>query len=138
MREDITPYIFDFGKIITDDKGTLSVAENKKLPFEIKRTFWAYDLPDLVTRGYHAHKETYQILIALKGKIRVNLEDVIGNSFEFELNNPQEGLIIPPSFWHTMVYDDDAIQLVLASHEYAETDYLRNYNDFIEYWKNIK
>jgi len=128
------PIIIDFGKIVTDDKGALSVAENKNLPFEVKRVFWAYDLPNLVTRGYHAHRVTTQILIALKGIVIVNLEDAHGNAFEFVLNEASKGLIIPPNYWHTMYYKNDVIQLVLASHKYDETDYLRDHEEFINYW----
>ncbi len=135
MNTNPTPYIIDFGKIVTDDKGALSVAENKNLPFNIKRIFWAYDLPNLVTRGYHAHRETTQILIALKGIIVVSLEDAYGNTFEFKLNQANKGLVIPPNYWHTMYYESDAVQLVMASHEYSETDYLRDYKDFVKYWK---
>jgi len=133
--KEIIPTIIDFGMIRTEDKGALSILENKNIPFDVERVFWGYDLPNLTTRGFHAHRKTIQILIALKGVIVVNLEDAFGNVFEFKLDNPKEGLLIPPSFWHTMFYDENAIQLVLASHEYAETDYLREHKDFINYWK---
>lgn len=130
------PVIIDIDTIVSDEKGKLSAAENGKIPFQIKRVFWTHDLPEDTSRGYHAHRETFQILIALSGTIHVELEDAEGHMFKFKLDSADKGLLIPPQYWHVMYYKKNVIQLVLASHEYNEADYLRRYNDFKEYWKN--
>lgn len=126
------PYIIDFKKNGTPEIGLLiAVEETKDIPFVIKRIFWTYDIPDDIIRGNHAHYVTEQILICIKGRIVVK---TIGKNLEeltFELNNPSEGLYLPPDAWHTMTYYENAIQLVLASEIYNENDYIRDFNKFI-------
>ena len=126
------PYIIDFKKNGTSEIGILiAVEETKEIPFVIKRIFWTYDIPDNIIRGNHAHYVTEQILICIKGRIVVK---TVGKNLEeltFELNNPREGLYLPPDAWHTMTYYENAIQLVLASEIYNENDYIRDFNKFI-------
>jgi dTDP-4-dehydrorhamnose 3,5-epimerase-like enzyme len=106
------------------------------LPFDIKRTFVTYYTPDLIVRGRHAHYATEQFLVAVYGKIVVNTENAQGELDSFLLDTPYKGLYIPPNVWHTMQYQKDAVQLVFASTEYDEKDYIRNYESFKEYWSN--
>jgi dTDP-4-dehydrorhamnose 3,5-epimerase-like enzyme len=106
------------------------------LPFDIKRTFVTYYTPDLIVRGRHAHYATEQFLVAVNGKIVVNTENAQGELDSFLLDTPYKGLYIPPNVWHTMQYQKDAVQLVFASTEYDEKDYIRNYESFKEYWSN--
>jgi len=125
-----SPFIIEFPSNGSLEIGYLSIAENSKLPFEPKRTFWAFHTPDSVVRGRHAHYKTEMILIAVSGIITVNTEDLSGNINTFKLESPRHGLYIPKMNWHTMIYSHNAVQLVLASTEYDESDYIRDYNEF--------
>jgi hypothetical protein len=109
--------------------GYLAICE-KHVPFEIKRVFWAYYTPDSVVRGRHAHYETEMVLIAAAGRIVVTTE-MPGQSPEvFILDKPNEGIFLPKMCWHTMQYSHNAVQLVLASTTYVESDYIRSYEEF--------
>jgi mannose-6-phosphate isomerase-like protein (cupin superfamily) len=128
------PHIINFPKIGDSPLGYISVTENKNLPFDVKRVFWTYFTPESVVRGRHAHHTTEQIIIAASGRIIVTIEDAQGKIDIFTLQEPNQGIYIPPNVWHTMQYTHTAIQLVLASTEYSEQDYIRNYDDFKKIW----
>ena len=87
-------------------------------------------------RGRHAHHQTEQIIIAASGRIIVTVEDAWGKTDVYTLQEPNEGIYIPPNVWHTMQYTHTAIQLVLASTEYNESDYIRTYDEFKKKWAN--
>lgn len=125
------PYIIEFPKLGSPDIGYISVAENQKnIPFEVKRVFWSYHTPDSVVRGRHAHHETEMVLIATLGRILVNTEMPGGEIKVFSLESPNQGLFLPKYCWHTMQYSHIAVQLVLASELYKESDYIRSYDEF--------
>ena len=132
MKEYPKPHLINFKLIGESAIGYISVAElARDVPFEVKRLFWTYYTPESIVRGRHAHKETEQILIAISGRIIVNLEFSNSNDIQtFVLEHPKQGLYVPPSAWHTMQYSHNSVQLVLASQEYDEKDYIRNYEDF--------
>ena len=116
------------------EKGNISVVENDKtIPFEIKRTYYLYDVPGGESR--HAHKELSQLIIAASGSFTVTLDD--GNvKRTFQLNRPYQGLYVVPGIWRTLDdFSSGSVCLVLASHKYDEADYIRDYNDFINYKK---
>ena len=126
------PQIIDLPKFL-DARGNLSFAQNNThIPFEIKRTYWLYDVPGGEERGGHAHKELYQILIAAGGSFDVMLED--GNEKRtIQLNRPYQGLKIVPGIWRELKnFSSGSCCLVLASHMYEEKDYLRDYKEFVE------
>jgi hypothetical protein len=125
-----SPRIIDFPCNGSLEIGYLSIAEKGNIPFDLKRIFWAFHTPDSVVRGRHAHFETEMILIATSGIITVNTEDIFGKLKTFKLESPRKGLFIPKLTWHTMIYSHNAVQLVLASTEYTESDYIRNYDEF--------
>lgn len=127
-------HIIDFAKLGDPAMGYISVGQNDKLPFEIKRIFWTYYTPESIVRGRHAHHETQQILIAVTGRIVVNIETAEGAIQTFVLDNPNQGVYVPPNVWHTMQYSHTAIQVVMASTMYDEADYIRNYTDFKKIW----
>lgn len=105
------------------------------IPFDIKRVFYTYDIPGGESRGAHAHKECHQFLIAASGSFEVVLDDG-ANKRTVLLNRPFYGLHIPPGIWASeQGFSSGAICLVLTSHLYDESDYIREYNDFIEYKK---
>lgn len=125
------PYYIEFPKLGESNIGYISVVENNTLiPFDIKRVFWTYFTPESIVRGRHAHHKTEQVLIAVSGRIIVNTEMPDGELSTFILDKPNVGVYIPPCAWHTMQYSHTAIQMSLASLEYDENDYIRNYEDF--------
>ena len=125
--------IFDCSVIglpkIKDPRGNLTFVENNKhIPFEVKRIFYLYDIPGGESRGAHAHKECHQFLIATSGAFHVLLNDGISTK-TVELNRPYIGLHIPPGIWASEInFSSGSNCLVLASHEYDESDYIRDYN----------
>ena len=118
----------------SDMRGDLSVIElNKTLPFAIKRIFYTYNVNSSMIRGEHAHKDCMQFLIAISGSLNV-ICDNSNDREEYLLNNPQNGLLIPAGCWGVQYkHSSDCVLLVCASHEYDPKDYIRDYNDFIEY-----
>jgi mannose-6-phosphate isomerase-like protein (cupin superfamily) len=131
------PHLIAFSKLGAPEIGYISVVENQELvPFEIKRVFWTYYTPESIVRGRHAHYHTEQILIAVAGRIIVTTESPEGGIQTFRLENPNEGLYVPPNAWHTMQYSHSAVQLVLASSVYNESDYIRSYEQFKEVWQS--
>lgn len=125
------PKILNFSKIGESALGYISVSENSiDVPFEVKRVFWAYYTPHSVIRGNHAHYETEMVLLAVAGNIQVDTETIDGTKETFYLNQPDQGLFLPKLCWHTMKYSHNAVQLVLASALYNESDYIRDYSFF--------
>ncbi|QLL59740.1 sugar 3,4-ketoisomerase [Empedobacter falsenii] len=128
--------VIDLGKI-SFDEGNLTVIENNStFPFDVKRVFYLYDIAGGESRGAHAHIECHQFLIAASGSFEVSLDD--GNyKRQVLLNRPNIGLHIPPGIWASEInFSSGAICLVMASHQYNEEDYLRNYEDFLNYIQN--
>lgn len=124
--------VIDLGKT-TFAEGNLTVVENNTtFPFHVKRVFYLFDIAGGERRGAHAHKECHQFLIAASGSFEVTLDDGKFKRQVF-LNRPDMGLHIPPGIWASEVnFSSGAICLVLASHNYNEADYIRNYNDYIQ------
>jgi hypothetical protein len=115
--------------------GSISVVENFKntIPFDVKRLFYLYDIPAGKSRGAHSHKECHQLLIALSGAFEVLLDDGHAKRTVF-LNQPFLGLHIPPGIWASeQNFSSASICLVLTSHEFDEGDYLRSYDEFINF-----
>ena len=104
-------------------------------PFDVKRIFYIYDIPSGEDRGAHAHKECHQLLVAITGAFEVEVFDS-NQKRRFLLNQPDSGLHIPPGIWASEVnFSGGGICLVLASHEYDESDYIRDYQEYLEYKK---
>ena len=116
--------------------GILTLSDKTYVPFDIKRIYYLYDIPQNSNRGAHAHKNLYQLILAAAGSFTIELDD--GNKKkQFNLSRPSQGLIIVPSIWRNLTdFSSDAIALVLASEYYMETDYIRNNNEFLEYKRN--
>lgn len=103
------------------------------IPFDIKRVFYSYDIPGGEARGAHAHKECHQFLVAASGSFEVVLDDGV-NKRTVVLNRPFYGLHIPPGIWASeQGFSSGSICLVLASHGFDEKDYIRNYEEFVQY-----
>lgn len=118
---------------IRDSRGDLSFIENNsQIPFEIKRVYYLYNIPEFAERGGHAHKKLQQVLIALSGSFEVHLDNG-REKHVVTLNRPWEGLLIQHNIWRELrAFSGGAICLVLASDFYTEHDYYRNYNEFLE------
>lgn len=110
-----------------------AVNNNLEIPFSIKRIFYLYDIPGGASRGAHAHKECHQFLVATSGSFEVLLDDGLTKR-QVLLNRPDLGLHIPPGIWASEInFSSGAICLVLASHEYDENDYLRDYDEYLNF-----
>ena len=119
--------------IINDPRGNLSFIENERhIPFKIKRIYYLYDVPGGAIRAGHAHKSLHQFLIAMSGSFTVTLDDGT-NKREFGLNRSYYGLYIYPMVWREISnFSSGSVCLSLASDFYDESDYYRDYEDFLE------
>lgn len=117
--------------------GNLTALNNGiELPFDIRRVYYLYDIPCGEQRGGHAHRTLMQVLVAASGSFSVTLDDGCGGVRTVFLNSPFQALCIVPGIWRTLDnFSSGAVCLVLASHEYDEEDYIREYDDFIMYKK---
>lgn len=123
------PKIIKLENIFNQEAGIV-VAQQPALPFEIKRVYWFYQVPDKQTRGHHAHKTNQKILVCNQGKVEVALESATGKVLNFILDKPYEGLHVPPMFWGTYKFGKGATMICLASAIYDEKDYIRDYKEF--------
>ncbi|MCT3808549.1 dTDP-6-deoxy-3,4-keto-hexulose isomerase [Elizabethkingia anophelis] len=132
------PFIIEFPKIGQSSLGYISIAEKDNLPFIPKRIYWTYYTPEEVERGGHSHYDLHQILVAVSGRIEITTELLNGDKRTFLLEKPNIGLFIPKMCWRTMKYTHNAVQMCIASNEYDEKDYIREYNVFLEKRNGIK
>ncbi len=119
---------------ISDPRGNLTVIEEKlDIPFEIRRVYYLYDVPSGESRGAHAHKELYQLLIAANGSFTVTLDDG-HEKRSYNLKRPYYGLLIVPGIWCDIDdFSSGSVCLCLASEHYDAADYIRDYDEFIAY-----
>lgn len=125
------PIIIDLPKFL-DRRGNLSFAEQlKHVPFEIRRTYWIYDVPGGESRGGHAYKENEEFIIALSGAFDVKLTD--GQQMStFTLNRSYYGLYVPKGYWRQMSnFSTNSLALILASTPYDPDDYENDFDSFI-------
>lgn len=124
--------IIDLPKFL-DARGNLSFAEqNNHIPFEIKRTYWIYDVPGGESRGGHAFKENQEVVIALSGAFDVVVDDG-KNKKTFTLNRSYYGLYIPKGLWRTMEnFSTNSLALEFGSEHYSVEDYIRDYDEFLK------
>lgn len=121
-------------KQVKDDRGTLVVLEDEKdCPFAIKRIYFLVNL-NKERRGFHSHKEIRQVIVCQQGEFKILLDDGLGRKEVVTLSKPNEALLIDIDIWHEMYdFSADCVIMVLASEHYRESDYIRNYDDFIRY-----
>lgn len=119
-----------------DERGQLIAIESLiDIPFKIKRIYYMYDTVKGVTRGYHAHKNLQQILLCVSGKCKITLDDGYERQ-DVILDKPYHGLYLSNNIWREMSdFSSDAVLLVLASEYYDENDYIRNYDEFLDFVK---
>jgi uncharacterized RmlC-like cupin family protein len=116
---------------VHDVRGNLAVIEGDCIPFEIKRVYYLFDVPSDAYRGGHAHKEQQSLILALSGSFEVVVNDG-SKSERYMLNKPNIGLYIPTHVWREIEnFSSGAVCLVLASTEYDESEYIRDYKAFL-------
>lgn len=115
-----------------DNRGSLTAIEsNKHIPFEIKRVYYIYDTKAGVARGFHAHKNLQQVIIAIAGSCKIRLDDA-NEIDEVELNTANKGIVLGSLVWRQMYdFSPDCVLLCLANDYYDESDYIRDYNQFL-------
>lgn len=120
-----------------DPRGNLSFAEqNYHIPFEIKRTYWIYDVPGGESRGGHAYKMTDEFIIAISGSFDVIVDDGVEKK-TFTLNRSYYGLYIPKGLWRTMEnFSTNSLALEFASTTYDRSDYVEDYDEYLKSKKN--
>lgn len=122
---------------ISDPRGNLTFIEYPQhIPFEIKRTYYLYDVPGGAERGGHAHKELQQLIIAMSGSFDIVLDDGV-NKQRIHLNRPYFGLYVNTMVWRELDnFSSGSVCMVLASIPYDESDYYRDYEEFIHALKD--
>lgn len=116
---------------ILDKRGNLSFFENtSQIPFDIKRTYWIYDVPGGELRGSHAFKKSHEFIIALSGSFDIVLND--GNKEKkYSLNRSYHGLYVPNLLWRRLEnFSTNSLALIVSSISYDEDDYIRDFEEF--------
>lgn len=130
--------LFELNKYHYKEGNLTYMYQNVHVPFKIDRVFYSYDIPGGEDRGGHAHKKCEQFIIAASGAFEVVLDDGT-NKKTVTLNRPFRGLRVMPRVWASeQGFSSGSICLVLASEGYDESDYIRNYDDFLNYKKENK
>jgi len=119
--------------ILGDDRGSLiSIEGNKDIPFDIKRVYYIFATQQNVARGFHAHKQLQQLAICVAGKCKMVLDNGTKKE-EIWLDSPNKGVLIKDLIWREMHYfSEDCVLMVLASAHYDESDYIRDYDEFMK------
>lgn len=123
---------------ISDPRGNLTFIEaNRHVPFDIKRVYYLYDVPGGAERGGHAHKDLHQLIIAMSGSFDVVLDDGREKK-RVHLGRSYYGLYVCPMIWRELDnFSSGSVCMVLASNVYEESDYYRDYQEFIaDRWGN--
>lgn len=118
---------------ITDPRGNLTFVEGgNQIPFDIRRVYYLYDVPGGAERGGHAHKALSQLIIAMSGSFDVILDEG-GEKKRFHLNRSYQGLYVCPMMWRELDnFSSGSVCMVLASNIYEESDYYRDYNEYLK------
>lgn len=133
LRDDV-PFLLTVN-VIEDDHGAIGILE--AVPFDIRRVYYLFNLTNGTQRGSHAHRTLWQMIVAASGSFSIRLEGVGGYQATFRLTSAREALVVPPGFWRDIeVSSEDSVMLVLASAEFDEDDYIRDYEDFRNWCAN--
>lgn len=132
----VTDVTFHVMPKVVDIRGSLTVGEfEQHIPFPVRRYFMVFDVPSAETRGEHAHRCCHQFLICARGSVTVVADDGEKRQ-EFTLSEPNHGVFLHAGVWGIQYkYSEDAVLLVFASEHYDADDYIRNYDDFLDYKK---
>lgn len=118
---------------IADPRGNLTFVESDRhIPFSIRRVYYLYDVPGGAERGGHAHKALQQLILAMSGSFDIHIDDGKAKK-TIHMNRSYYGLYLCPMIWRTMDnFSSGAVCMVLASEYYDESDYYRDYDQFIK------
>ena len=124
------PLILDFPKI-QDPRGNLTFLQHDtQIPFEIKRTFWTYDVPGGEVRGGHAYNNQEEIIIALSGSFDVIITNLDGTIEKYSLNRSYYGLYLPAKTWrHIENFSTNSLALHISSEPFSAEDYIRDFEE---------
>ncbi|WP_372875854.1 FdtA/QdtA family cupin domain-containing protein [Pseudomonas sp.] len=124
--------LIDFHEF-ADTRGALVALEGgKEIPFEIRRVYYLYNLSNSFHRGFHAHRTLEQVAVCISGSCSFLLDDGL-NRQTLNLASPAQGLCIEPMVWHEMFdFSSDCVLMVIASEHYDESDYIRDYEQFVK------
>ncbi len=123
--------LIDFTKCGKSEDELIAIEYGKNIPFDIKRIFYIYDSEENVVRGQHANKKSQFVLINLMGRSKIRVMDGKGNQKTFCLDQPTQGIYLPPMVWREMYdFSDDCVLLCLADTYYDGMEYIRNYDEF--------
>ena len=124
---------------VNDPRGNLTFIEGgRHVPFELKRIFYLYDVPGGAMRAGHALKRCHQFIVATSGSFDVILDDGSERK-RFQLNRSYYGLYVPPLVWREIDnFSSNSVCVVLASETYDESDYYRDYEDFLSAVKGAR
>ncbi|UII29305.1 FdtA/QdtA family cupin domain-containing protein [Fulvivirga maritima] len=111
--------------------GELSVIDEDQLPFQVKRSYWIYNLKEDAKRGGHVHLNSDRVLVCLQGEAEVKLRNKKGEEWDFVLNNPGSALYFPRQYWIDMSCKQGSILMALTSCGYAEDELETNWDNFI-------
>ena len=119
------------------ENGNLSVVESlNQLPFSISRVYYLYDVPGGEERGGHSHHECFEFIVAVSGSFDIEINDGV-KSKTISLNRSNIGLLVEPGIWRVLNnFSSGSVCLVIASEKYNESDYVRNFDDFLELTKS--
>jgi dTDP-4-dehydrorhamnose 3,5-epimerase-like enzyme len=121
-----------------EEQGILSVFESKQLPFSIKRTFTVVNSIAGAKRGQHAHKKCNQLLCCISGRLKLICDDGITQVNKL-LFPKGEGILVPQGVWAEQIYlDDNSVLIVFCDRTYEESDYIRDYDKYLEWKENQK
>jgi hypothetical protein len=125
--------ILTFRKI-PDPRGNLTPVEaSHDVPFPIKRVYWIYDVPGGASRGGHAYRTLEEVFVSLSGSFDLTVDDGRGLTHRQSLNRGYYGVHVPSMMWRRLSnFSTNAVCLIFASRHYDETDYVRQYEDFVE------
>lgn len=117
--------------VVEDVRGNLGIIQSDFLPFEFKRVYYLFDVPSTAFRGGHAHINQQEVLIALSGSFEVTVNGGTEKK-RYLLNKPNVGLLIPTGIWRELEnFSSGAVCLVLASDDFLEEDYIRDFDEFL-------
>jgi glyoxylate utilization-related uncharacterized protein len=124
--------ILNFAKISSENGSLTAIEAHRHVPFEIKRVYYLYDVPGGGARGEHAHKALEQVIIAMSGSFDVHVDDGRQKT-TFHLNRSYQGLYLAPGTWRRLDnFSSASVCVVLASAFFSESDYIRNYDEFLK------
>jgi hypothetical protein len=129
--------LLDLPKIVRAEGSITPIEGGKHVPFEIARVYYLYDVPGGSSRGGHAHKELLQLMVAVMGSFDVVLDDGFTRR-RVSLNRGYYGLYLPNLIWRELEnFSSGAICVVLASQPYQESEYIREYSNFVRHKKSV-